>query len=283
MSKFPITINATKIFDRKITIPGVPTSDWRDPPPDPDHPNWHDARMEQLVQLAPGTHGIGVPSCISEVKFEVTPTGTVTFEKRFEGCLEVSGGNRLTVTGRSVTLDARYVAMAGAAGVLPGAGGLGPDDWIAHRMIHLLPGSHYHVQQGSAMVSSFIFRIRDDGRFDYDPSHDLSKGGFLGGLGTSTLVFRGYPFLLDATQVGEQVFFDAHGQKSARNGVQFANLLPMQIPFLITFIGGSVTQTDRLGVIVHPDGTSKLEPPGTACKVTLDSFHGVPRLTIAKR
>jgi hypothetical protein len=288
MSKFPITINATTIFDRRMVIPGVPTSDWRDPPPDPNH-NWHDADTEQLVHLEPGTYVLGVPSCNSEIKFQVTGTGTVTFdETRFKGCLEVSGGNRLIVNGRTVTLDARYVAMGGAKGVVLGAGGLTDDDWIVHRTINLLPGSAYHVEQGSAVVSSFVFAITHDGYFDYDHDHtlgyDLSQGGFLGGRGTSTLVFRGYPFLVDATQVGERVgFSNVQGLPMADNAVVFVNLLPMQVAFRIGFSGGSLTETGALGVTIGLKGNFELMPPATVTKLMSDSFHGLTRLTIVKR
>jgi hypothetical protein len=264
MPTFNIIINASKLFDREIKLIGS-TEPFRD------------ANIDLPFDLAPGTYRIAVRSCQSEVAFQVLDDGRVTHD--FKGCLEVSG-NRITVHGCPVTVDARYVAMRDGKGVLF----IACDDWIMHRTINLLPGTAYHVQQGAAIQSSFGFDLRKDGCFTYEPDHDISRGGFLGGENTSTIVFHGYPFLLDATQVGTRVnYFNVRGLEMAENALQFANLLPMNHAFTIGFSGGSVTETGGLGVRVALDGSIKVEPPGTVCTIVPDHFHGLARLRIVKR
>lgn len=289
MSEFSITINAINIFDRLFRIPDKNILNPKTGSLEP--MQWVDATTKQSVLLGPGTHILAVPSCNSSVKFTITDDGKVEYDEKLSACLSGKGTSTLTVKGLPVTIDARYVGMGGAFGVLLGAGGLTDDDWIVHKSIFLLPGANYVVEQGSATVSSFIFSLNPEGHFDYDPGdtnkYDLSLGGFLGGRGTSTLVFRGYPFLIDATQVGEQVyFFNVNGTTGANNAVSFANLLPMQVYFCVGFAGGPIKEpaapTHRLGFKVHLDGTTDLGD-GHFSKLAQDTFHGLTRLTIVKK
>src|SRR5216684_1743866 len=94
----------------------------------------------------------------------------------------------------------------------------------------MVPASYYSVQQGSGEVTSFDFKLGLDGTFSYDPSYDISCGGFLAGNGTSTLEFLGYPILVDARAAGGAglTIQPIWGMPFTPTAVQFANLLPAQ-------------------------------------------------------
>lgn len=280
MTRFKININAEPLFDRNIAILNIRTGELYPPKTDPHH--W-DGTL-RTFELEPGPHGVHIYTGHSEVKFRVNDTGTVTPIDPFGVCMEVLGDskNTLLVKGFEVTLDARYLAMDNARGVLLGTSS-DSSGWIVHKTTRLLPAT-YQVEQGSATVSQFVFDLNLKGLFDYKPSYDLSQGGFLGGLGTSTLVLRGYPLLVDATKVGEHVtFLNMKIPQGAHNGVMFANLLPLKVAFPIEFKGENAEPESQLpSVQVSLQGEVRAFA-GHVYKLTKDSFHGLTRLTIEKK
>lgn len=268
MSSFNIKIDATKLFYRRFKIPGVTAEPPAEPP---------DSRVVQTITVAAGTYQLMFTKH-PVVTFDVKPSGTVDYDKGLDGFVKGRGSTTLTVEGVPVTLDARYVAMNGGLGVLLGTA-LDHEDWIVHETIRLIPAS-YTVQQGAAMTSSFAFTLRADGRVEYDPKFEYSTGGFLEGQDTSTLVFRGYPILLDATQVGEKVnFLNIKGLLAAGNGVLFVNLLPMNVAFRIVVKGSGVTEMTPLSVQVDTSGAITLIPEEHFSR---DTFNGLARIKIKK-
>lgn len=81
----------------------------------------------------------------------------------------------------------------------------------------VLPEGSYSFQQASGYFADFTFRVRADGKVDYDAGFD----GFLGGRGTSMLAVKGFPVHVDFTALqhdllpliaGGQFLTHAHAQ-----------------------------------------------------------------------
>lgn len=267
MDTFKIEIDATQLAYRNFIIPTV-TDDWVD------------SRVVQSFSLAAGTYRFQVASgYMADFTFRIGNDGKIDYDDDYIGFLEGRGSSRLILKGLTVSIDARYLGMNGGQGVLlvvPSTN----EDWIIQKTVRLLPASHYLVQQGSGLVSSFEFKLSLDGTFQYNPSYDVASGGFMKGNGLATLTFIGYPFLLDGTApgVGGVHFTDVWGLTFAHNGVQFANLLPMRSPYRLQVTSGGVTQAS---VLVHLDGTTTLNSGG-GYLLSRDSFKGVPRITITR-
>lgn len=275
MAEFNITIDARGIFDPKFKI-------------HPSSHDWLETHTPQSLLLPQGSYLILARSCTSTLKFSVTSAGKITFEPKFNTCLELQGQDPqvLKVKGLEVTIDATYVGMRGALGVRLGAGQEGR--WIERETIRLLPGV-YTIQQGQALISLFKFSLLETGQFDYDKSFDLSEGGFLEGRGGPVLAFRGYPFLIDAARLEGDFtvgFFNVTGLPVDEH-VIFANLLPMNGAFRIG-VGSpkdpSKKETTPLGVqiLLNPPGQTKLFD-GDFYALAQDTFHGLARLTVRKK
>ncbi len=183
---FPIRIDATRLAYRSflIPIPGVT-------------PKFVDAGSVQDIQLAPGIYGFQFASGYhADFTFQVTGTGTVTYDPAFADFLSGAGTPTLTLSGFEVTLDAR--ALGGIGLILAQMPGQSP---FALRTARLLPARRYQVQ-GAGLVSPFLFALGRDGRFSYGAELDVATaGGFLRGNGTATLEFLGHPLRVDATRL----------------------------------------------------------------------------------
>jgi hypothetical protein len=265
MGTFTIQIDATSLFYRYFILHAVT-------------PTWVDSRVVQTFDLEAKVYNFQFASgSLADFTFRVTPTGTIDYDAEYDGFLQGRGTNRLVLRGLSVTLDARYLGIGNGAGVLLCEVPMTNADWILHQTVRLLPGSYYRVQQGSGLGSSFSFKLRADGNFEYESTYDVAAKGFLAGNRTSTLIFRGYPFLIDATAInGIGVdLIDIWGLEFARNGVQFANLLPMT-PYRLQVESGQLADAT---FVVNLDGTTTLDQ-GARFKLTRDKFHGVPRIRV---
>ena len=133
------------------------------------------------------------------------------------------------------------------------------------------------VQQGSGEVCSFGFKLGLDGRWSYDPAHDLTNGGFLSGSGTSTLVFQGYPLLIDARAAGGVgvTVVPIWAMPFSTRSVEYANLLPAA-SFALLVRSGVVSSAQ---FSLTPEGTYVIAP-SSASLLRLDSFKGLRRLTV---
>jgi len=130
----------------------------------------------------------------------------------------------------------------------------------------MVPASAYAVQQRSRLVSDFVFRLGQDGRFAYDAAYDISRGGFLAGNGTLTIELQGYPpywSTLDPPVVkySLQVQSGIVSQSISRLGsmAQWASIAP------VASAGGGLPWTaaatcDRDSVVSAPDQTRASVP-----------------------
>jgi hypothetical protein len=258
---FPIKVDATRLFYRYFIIPGV-TSDWVD------------SRTVQTLNLAPGQYAFQIASgYYADFTFRVTSLGTIDYDPAYNGFLSGRNTATLGVDGLVVTLDARYLSGSGVLLVAP----LTNDDWISYRTCRLVPASYYSVQQGSGVVANFSFRLGVDGRWTYDAAYDASSGGFLAGAGTPTLVFLGYPLLVDARAAGGSgvTVQTIWGMPFSPTSVEYACLLPAH--YFALQVRSGVVSPARFSVA--PNGTVSIDP-GAASLLALDSFHGLRRLGV---
>jgi hypothetical protein len=225
MSTFSIQIDATQLVYRDFIIPGKT--------------DWISSRTIQTLNLEPAGYNFQVGSgYYTDFTFSVTPTGTLDYDSKFDGFLSGRGSTTLTIAGFPVTLDARNLSGAGVLLIIPATN----EDWISYKTCRMVPATYYSVQQGSGEVTSFDFKLGPDGTFSYDPSYDISRGGFLAGSGTSTLKFLGYPILVDARAAGgtSLTIIPIWGIASSPTSVQLATLLPA--PSFVLYISGAPTK-----------------------------------------
>jgi hypothetical protein len=209
----PIRIDATQLVYRSFLIPGATLK-------------FVDARTVPTLQLLPGTYAFQFASgYYADFRFRVTQAGKIDYDSRFAGLLAGTGKSTLTISGFSVTLDAKRLS---GSGVLLAQMPMTNKDWITYKQVRMVPASYYSVQQGSGEVTSFSFKLGLDGRFSYSSSLDVGSGGFLNGNGTSTLDFLGYPLCVDARSAGGAgvTIEPIWGMPFSTTHVQLAYLLP---------------------------------------------------------
>jgi hypothetical protein len=252
ITKFPIAIDATRLFLRYFLIPGVVDS-------------LTDARRVQAVQFAPGDYNYQFQSGLSaDFKFTITPQGTVDYDHSCDLFLSGRGTATLQLQGLEVTLDA--LSLTGAdngGGVFLASVGATNEDWIQRRTVRLLPHKSYWVQQGSGRVARLEFALQRDGRFSYRPELETAQGGCLAGAGTTTLTFKGHTVSVDASAVSHLLLIQPiWGAKPAQNGKTTVVVLPadgftLQLDQGMTDLVFSVGATGT--VTVDPAMTGRLE------------------------
>lgn len=291
MAEIQLTIDARGISEPEFTILPLPKAFGS-----PDH-HWVSTSTPCTVSLATGvTYAIGVHSCqASGLHFTISPDGKIVFDKNAPLQLQDGHPPVLRVVGLEVTLDATYLAMRGARGVLFGrdrkpAGdttpGL-PGRWIERQALRLIPGQ-YGIEVGGSTQSAFHFTLLDNGRFDYDPAFDLSAQGFLEGRGTTTIALRGYPVLIDASRLGGEFrigFLNIQGLPND-NYAMFVNLVPTNVPYRVGV--GSTTagaaETEALSVQIKPMSKGQITTGvGDLYRFDQDTFHGLTRLIVRKK
>jgi hypothetical protein len=265
---FQIEIDATMLFTRSFLLGGSVTT------------GIFDSTVVQSISLPAGTYLFQITAGqFTSLIFQVKENGTVDYSSDFDGFLKGRGSSRLVIEGYEVTLDARYIGMNEALGLLLVT--LGDSEFFLKQTIRLVPSS-YGFQQGAALVSSWEIELGIDGLFKYNPEYDIANRGFLGGHGTSTVVFFGYPFLVDATKSGgnffifSQILSCANPGASFNNLVVFSNLLPMKTPFAMQVESGIGNIS---GVLVRLDGTIDLQPLGEY-ELLSDDFNGLTRISL---
>jgi hypothetical protein len=257
---FPIQIDATQLFYRYFMILGTGVTQ-----------DWIDSRTVQTLHLEPGAYQFQIASGYPAVfTFYVTAAGKIDYSTEDAAFLTGKGTSVLVVTGLQVTLDARYLA---GSGVLLANMRLDNTDWISYKTCRLLPSS-YSVQQGSGVVTSFSFQLNPDGTFSYDQSQ---CGGFLGGNGTSTLEFFGYPLLVDARAAkGSGLTIQPiWGMPFSPTAVEFANLLPAQ-GFMLQV---NAAQDTKAIFLLDVQGNFSFDS-SLSSYLELESFNGLTLLKV---
>jgi hypothetical protein len=253
-----IEIDATRLFYSHYQIPGIT-------------PDWLESRSTvRALEMPQGTYHFQIASgYYADFTFRVTAVGTVEYDEAYEPFLDGHGSSRLVIDGFEVTLDARYLSNAGVLMVVT------TNEWVLHRTVRLVPASHYRVQQGSGIVGDFEFALDLHGRFQYNQGLDVTAGGFLGGRGTSTMQFLGYPLLIDTREGGGEFLLlnPIWGMPLYPAKVAYVSLLPAP-RFMLQTRGGAMTigefSLDRSGVFGLAAGLDTY--------LALDRFHGLRRL-----
>jgi hypothetical protein len=148
------------------------------------------------VTLLPTQHGYSLQPCsgvLADMVFRLTRAGAVDYDGDCDGFLSGRGTDTLVLRGYTIHLDGRRLSH----GIyLLATAQLG---FLSHESIHtvtLLPTQYgYSLQPGSGVLADMVFRVKRTGAVDYDGDCD----GFVSGRGTDTIVLRGYPVLLNAS------------------------------------------------------------------------------------
>jgi hypothetical protein len=276
MQTFPITLDGSNLFHRALILADAGAGTLTD---------WFDSRVPQTFNLKAGDYRFYVDSGhFTDVLFSITTTGTIQFPASFNTFLSLRGTNTLVLNGFQVTLDARYLLGAGVllAGVSQGE--FANEDWIRHKTIRLLPAPNYLVAPGSGVQGGFSFKLDFNGKFDFN----ATQLPFLKGKGTNTLIFRGYPVLIDATAITNwdslillEVWYNASDVLGdsvpfAYNKVLMGNLLPLRVGDAYMF------QTHE-GLYTPYHFTIDLKgvfSVNNLAKLRLDKFNRLTRVTL---
>jgi hypothetical protein len=240
MATFPISIDTTGLFYQQFLITG---------------PGGYNSgvlvgNVNNTLALpqGPGYRFQIGSSNFADFSFDVTVAGVVTYSGT-PPFLSGKGTKKLTIRGFPITIDARYLAADSLKSLEPDLADpclkckridpqairlfLDPfapnPDWILYKTVNLVPAS-YRVQQGSGVVCPFTFTVGLNGKVRYDERYDIKLNcGFLGGMGTSTIEFYGYPLLVDARKAGGYgvAVWQVWGIRFSTSQVQYVNLLPV--------------------------------------------------------
>jgi hypothetical protein len=130
---------------------------------------------------------------VASFQYTVDTSGQVVVAPQYAGFASASG-NTLTIRGYTITIDGRSlshdllpISLAGYTG--------GFLSRSSTHSITIIPAAGYMFQPGSGIVADMAYSVGTDGTITYP----ATCSGFLSGQGTSTLVVRGYPVVVDAT------------------------------------------------------------------------------------
>jgi Ca2+-binding RTX toxin-like protein len=141
-------------------------------------------------RLLPGQHFVNMPYNNPVLYFTVANDGTVDYAATLDGVFSGRSTTELTITGRTVTLDARILDVSSLH--LDNV----PYDATAPLIRQLLPGQHFI---NTPYVGPVVyFTVADDGTVDYAPALD----GVFTGRGTSSLGITGREVRIDAEALG---------------------------------------------------------------------------------
>jgi hypothetical protein len=250
-----IEIDGSALFSRHFVVSGVT--------------GWLAADQVQTVTVEEGRrYQIRAGAELADFTFSVDSAGRIGYESYAEPYLDGADTSRLTLVGVDTTIDARYLS---GSGVL--LAHVPPDnqDWLRYRTVRLLPSPVYTWQQGSGVVVNVRAALRRDGTWTYDEDY----AGYMGGDGTRTLTFYGYPLLVDARAAGGTgvAVHNVWGLGFSPSGVQTAVLLPAST-FVLQIRGGELSR----GVFAMTDDGELTYD--AALPFAVDRFDGMRRLTV---
>lgn len=236
-----------------------------------DRSSWLDADKVQTVTLEEGRrYRLITGTSVAPFTFWTDATGNVHYDPAAESYLDGQGTKRLTLVGVDTTVDARYLT---GAGVIVAGGHPRNDDWIRYQKVRLLPSPTYRWQQSSGVLATATAALDTQGRWTYGGQY----AGYLGGNGTTTLTFLGYPLIVDARASGG-TGLDVQpiwGNTFTSTSVQTLVLLPAK-PFSLQVRGG-VVSTVSFGLT--DDGRIIFD---AGQPLAVDTFHGLTRLTVTR-
>ncbi|MFC3895062.1 hypothetical protein ACFOWZ_26575 [Lentzea rhizosphaerae] len=192
---------------------------------------WPAPAPVRTMNLLPGGHFF-VPMGGSQIAFQVTPAGTVTYTSALMGG---SGTSALTVRGLPITVDSTGLDYYNVS-----VTGVGWPTPAKVRTFHLVPGNHEVVTSGATEVP---FTVTEAGIATY--SSPLLSG-------TSTLAVHGIPVTLDSTDLDYSTVTIGGAGWPAPAKIRTFRLLPgnhdvltpanTKVPFTLT-AAGTLTHT----------------------------------------
>jgi len=178
---FPITINTSALTFPFFLIPG--------------QSDFQDGSLSPTIQLPAGTYSFQQASgSFADVQFEVTATGTLDYDPKYDTFLSGRGTSTLTVSGFAIAIDVTALSH----GLLPMIAG--SKDFLMPDTVHtlvLVPASFYGFQPGSGIVANFSFGVDLNGNVIIDPKY----AGFADGTGSNRLTIRGYVIEIDGREL----------------------------------------------------------------------------------
>jgi hypothetical protein len=184
--------------------------------------------------------------------FALARDGSVQLAPEFAG-FAAAAGNTLTIRGHRVSIDGTAldhdllpVGLAGAGQFLPRA--------TVHQLT-VIPAAGYGFQPGSGIVADLQYGVARDGSVQLAPE----VAGFAAAAG-NTLVLRGYPIVIDATQADSDLVGIANLGLSPQSSRELsAVLLPAR-----NYIPQTINGVFATGFNIGRDGTITLTPPRPA-------------------
>lgn len=229
----------------------------------------------RTVRLLPGA-ALFLDSTQHGVNFTLSQTGLVQVEPGFAGAVSVLG-NVVTMTGLPVTIDGSAIGDGAVSwGLLGGRHNGAATPLAGAQTVRLLPGGAPYRWNTAAQVQTFEFSLDASGAIAYPGAKDVSQGGFLAGMGTSTLVVVGFPITVDVTSLSETNFV-VRGLMSASRPTAAPvplRLIPASTYSLADSAGrGYDFGVDDSGHLTYATG---LEGQLTGAGTTTLRVHGVP-------
>jgi hypothetical protein len=178
---FPITIDTSALTFPFFLIPG--------------QSDFQDGSTSPTILLPAGSYSFQQYSgYFADFQFEVTATGTLDYDPKFDTFLSGRGTSTLTVSGFAIAIDVTALSH----GLLPMIAG--SKDFLMPDTVHtlvLVPASFYGFQPGSGIVANFSFGVDLNGNVIIDPKY----AGFADGAGSNRLTIRGYVIEIDGRRL----------------------------------------------------------------------------------
>jgi hypothetical protein len=179
---YPVVLDATAL-DHDLLVGTIP-------------PDLSRTTTHQLC-LLPGTYQcISSSAVVASFYFTLDLAGFLSMPADFDGFASVDNGTQtVTIKGYAITIDGTLLTHDLYPQLLGVSPHLTPD---ATQTLTIIPAEAYAMVVDSGIVGDFRYSVGTDGTVAYPGSCQ----GFLGGMGTSTLVLYGYPVVIDTTHAG---------------------------------------------------------------------------------
>ena len=202
---------------------------------------------------------------VADLRYGIGRDGNVILDPEFVAFASASGntltihGQRINIDGRALSHDLLPTGIAGEGAFLPRA---------TVNQLTIIPASGYSFQPGSGIIADLRYAVRADGSVDFPDSCE----GFLGGKGTTTLVIRGYPIVLSASDADSDLVALANvGVQSQSPRSLSATLVPAK-----GYLPQTVNGVFRTGFNVERDGSITFDPAASGAYVVRNSFSPNP-------
>jgi hypothetical protein len=178
---FPISIDTSALTFSSFLIPG--------------QTDFLDGAVSPTIMLPTGTYSFQQASgYFADFQFEVTPTGTLNYDVKFDTFLNGRDTSTLKINGFAITLDSTALSHGLYPIIAGNSSFLMPN--TVHTLV-LVPASFYNFQPGSGFIANFFFGVDLNGNVVVDSKFS----GFAEGTGTNRLTIRGYVIQFDGRRL----------------------------------------------------------------------------------